>query len=68
MIPFNSNIETIKKYIYFKNGAMYSFLILGLMMMCEAFGIHLPQWGAPLVTILILIAAVVKSRVHMKGV
>ncbi|MEK7632202.1 MAG: DUF475 domain-containing protein [Patescibacteria group bacterium] len=60
-----SNIETIKKYIYLKNGAMYSLLILGIMMMCEAFGIHLPQWGAPLATVLILAAAVVKSRRKM---
>lgn len=61
-----SNIETIKKYIYLKNGAMYSLLILGMMMLFEAFGIHVPQWGAPLATVLILIAAVVKSRVHIK--
>lgn len=63
-----SNIETIKKYIYLKNGAMYSLLILGAMMLLEAFGIHVPQWGAPLATVMILVIAVLKSRVHLKGV
>lgn len=61
-----SNIETIKKYVYLKNGAMYSLLILGMMMLGESFGVHVPQWGAPLCTILILVAAVMKSRVHSK--
>lgn len=61
-----SNIETIKKYKYLKNGAMYSLLILGMMMLGESFGIHVPQWGAPLCTILILVAAVMKSRVHLQ--
>ena len=61
-----SNIETIKKYKYLKNGAMYSLLILGSFMLFEAFGIHLPQWGAPLATILILIVAVLKSRMHFQ--
>lgn len=60
------NIETIKKYIYLKNGAMYSLLILGMMMLLEAFGVHVPQWGAPLATVLILVAAVMKSRMHLK--
>lgn len=61
-----SNIETIKKYKYLKNGAMYSLLILGAFMLLEAFGIHVPQWGAPLATVMILVAAVLKSRSHFQ--
>ncbi len=63
-----SNIETIKKYIYLKNGAMYSLLILGTFMLLEAFGIHVPQWGAPLVTVGILVMAVMKSRARLRSV
>ena len=45
-----NNIENVKKYIYLKNGAMYSVLFLGLIMISEAFGIKAPIWLAPLTT------------------
>ncbi|MCK9351656.1 MAG: DUF475 domain-containing protein [Candidatus Paceibacterota bacterium] len=45
-----NNIENVKKYIYLKNGAMYSVLFLGLIMTSEAFGIHVPPWLAPITT------------------
>ncbi len=44
------NVDRIKKYLYLKNGAMYSVLFLGLFMVLESFGCHLPVWLSPLVT------------------
>lgn len=44
------NIDRIRSYSYLKNGAMYSIGFLGLVMMLEAFGTHMPSWAAPLVT------------------
>ncbi|MCX6739100.1 MAG: DUF475 domain-containing protein [Candidatus Parcubacteria bacterium] len=45
-----NNIDNVKKYIYLKNGAMYSVLFLGLIMISEAFGLAVPIWLAPLTT------------------
>ncbi len=45
-----SNIDRIKKYRYLKNGAMYSILFLGIIMMMDSFGAHIPHWFSPLVT------------------
>jgi uncharacterized protein len=44
------NIERIKKYKYLKNGAMYSILCLGVIMILDSFGFHIPQWLSPLIT------------------
>ncbi len=44
------NIERIKKYLYIKNGAMYSILFLGAIMILDSFGFHIPNWLSPLVT------------------
>ncbi len=48
------NIERIKKYKYLKNGAMYSVLALGTIMVSHAFGVHIPEWVSPVVTTAIL--------------
>ncbi len=40
----------IKKYIFLKNGAMYSVLCLGAIMLADAFGAHIPEWISPVVT------------------
>ena len=45
-----SNIESIKKYVYLKNGAMYSILFLGAVMLLDSFGIHVPEWVSPALT------------------
>ena len=45
-----SNIDRIKKYIYLKNGAMYSVGILGTIMVLESFHVHIPHWLSPLAT------------------
>jgi len=48
------NLDTIRKFAYLKNGAMYSIFCLGIIMCAEAFGLHIPIWFAPLVTIIIV--------------
>lgn len=48
------NIDRIKKYVFLKNGAMYSILFLGLIMLGEAFGLHIPPWFAPIITFAIV--------------
>lgn len=45
-----SNIERVKKYAYLKNGAMYSVLFLGCIMLLHAFRFDVPEWASPLVT------------------
>jgi len=45
-----SNIERIKKYKYLKNGAMYSILFLGAIMVLDAFGFHIAPWLSPIIT------------------
>lgn len=49
-----SNIDRIKKYIYLKNGAMYSILFLGLIMLFDSFGFHIPNWLSPIATFMIV--------------
>jgi hypothetical protein len=44
------NIERIKRWKYLKNGAMYSILGLGLVMILEGFHVELPEWLSPAVT------------------
>lgn len=48
-------IDTISKYAYLKNGAMYSIGVLGALMISESFGKHFPFWFAPLNTVIILV-------------
>lgn len=55
------NIERIKSLIYLKNGAMYSLLILGSVMLADAFHYHVPEWFAPLSTVLIVGYFYIKS-------
>src|SRR3989339_1199135 len=47
-------IDKIKDYIFLKNGAMYSILCLGLVMLFDAFGFHIPEWVSPTVTFAIV--------------
>ena len=44
------NIETVKKYVYLKNGAMYSIFVLGIIMLLDAFGAHIPAYVSPVAT------------------
>jgi uncharacterized protein len=59
-----SNIETVKKYKYLKNGAMYSILILGSIMIVDAYGAHIPSWLSPIVTIFVIGWFFWKSKVE----
>ncbi|MBW9154186.1 DUF475 domain-containing protein [Clostridium estertheticum] len=61
------NIENIKKYIFLKNGAMYSILCLGVVMILEGFKIEIPEYVTPLVTILIILFFFFKSKIHAKN-
>jgi hypothetical protein len=44
------NVDKIKRYRYLKNGAMYSILFLGTIMILDSFGIHIPFWVSPAIT------------------
>lgn len=46
------NIERVKRYVYLKNGAMYSVFFLGTIMLLDAFGFHIPHWVSPAITFL----------------
>jgi hypothetical protein len=48
------NIERVKRYPYLKNGAMYSILVLGTIMLLHAFGWHIPEWVSPAATFLVV--------------
>jgi len=56
------NMETIKKYIYLKNGAMYSVLLLGGIMVLTAFGVAIPHWASPAVIFAVVGFFFLKSR------
>lgn len=56
------NIERIKKYMYLKNGAMYSILVLGTIMLLDSFGYHIPEWLSPIATASIVGYFFLKSR------
>lgn len=45
-----SNIDRIKSYKYLKNGAMYSILFLGVIMILDSLGFYIPHWLSPLIT------------------
>lgn len=57
-----TNIERIKKYVYLKNGAMYSILSLGVIMVLESFGFSVPAWFTPFVTAIIIGYFFIKSK------
>jgi len=60
------NIEKIKKYNFLKNGAMYSILFLGIVMLLDSFGFHIPSWLSPIVTFLIVGYFFLLSKRNMK--
>ncbi len=60
------NIQRIKKYKYLKNGAMYSILFLGGIMLLEAFGHPVPSWGSPVITFASVGYFFWKSKKEMK--
>ena len=59
-------VDRIKKYVYLKNGAMYSVFVLGCVMLAHGFGIHIPEWLAPVATFFIVGYFFFKSRWQAK--
>lgn len=57
-----SNIDRVKRYIYLKNGAMYSIFFLGSIMILDSFGVHIPQWLSPVITISVIGYFFIRSR------
>ncbi len=60
------NIERIKKYAYLKNGAMYSILVLGIVMVLHSFNFHIPEYVSPLSTFIIIGYFFWKSKLELK--
>ncbi len=61
------NIERVKKLVFLKNGAMYSILVLGTIMLLDAFGAHLPAWLSPIITFAIIGYFYWKSKKELEG-
>lgn len=47
-------VETVKKYRFLKNGAMYSIAVLGTVMLAESFGVEVPTWTSPVATFVVI--------------
>ena len=47
-------VNTIKKYRYLKNGAMYSIASLGAIMMAESLSVHVRSYVPPLITFIVV--------------
>ncbi|MEI6659896.1 MAG: DUF475 domain-containing protein [bacterium] len=62
-----SNIDNIKKYVYLKNGAMYSIGVLGVIMTATAFGVHIPEITSPIATFIIVGYFFLKSKSSIKS-
>ncbi len=60
-----SNIENIKKYRYIKNGAMYSILFLGTIMLLNSFGLPIPEWITPIITFTVVASFLWKSKIQI---
>lgn len=58
------NIENIKKYVFLKNGAMYSIFCLGVVMILEGFKVEVPEYISPLVTLTVIGFFFIKSKVY----
>ena len=63
-----SNIERIKKYRYLKNGAMYSILFLGTIMILDSFGYHIPAYISPIITFGTVGYFFYKSRIEIRDI
>lgn len=59
-----NHVHTIKRYLYLKNGAMYSIFFLSGIMLLESFGAHIPVWLSPFVTCGVVLYFYIKSRRH----
>jgi len=62
------NVDRIKKYIFLKNGAMYSILFLGMIMLADSFGFNIPSWLSPVITFGSVAYFWFKSKKHLKDI
>lgn len=60
------NIKRIQKYVYLKNGAMYSIFFLGTIMLFDSFGFYIPQWLSPITTAIMVGYFFLKSKAEIK--
>jgi hypothetical protein len=44
------NVDSIRKYRFLKNGAMYSIFCLGIIMILDSFGFEIPSFVSPVIT------------------
>jgi len=58
------NIDKIRNYTFLKNGAMYSVLVLGIVMLTDGFGIHVPSYVSPMITFIVVGYFYWKSTTH----
>jgi len=61
-------VERIRKYKYLKNGAMYSILCLWCIMVLKSFGIELPEWLSPLITVGVVVYFFWRSKIALKDI
>jgi hypothetical protein len=62
------NVDNIKNYIYLKNGAMYSILFLGIIMVVDSFGFEIPYWVSPVITLAAVGYFFLKSKANLRQV
>ena len=55
------HVDQVKMYPFLKNGAMYSIAFLGVIMLVDSFGFHIPVWVSPVITFGIVGFFMVKS-------
>lgn len=55
------HVDQVKMYPFLKNGAMYSIAFLGMIMLLDSFGFHIPVWVSPVITFGIVGFFLVKS-------
>jgi len=61
------NIDAVKNYRYLKNGAMYSILFLGLIMIANSFGMNIPEWLSPIITFTVIGIFLWKSKTTLQA-
>jgi hypothetical protein len=62
-----SNIDKIRQYRFLKNGAMYSILFLGSIMIMNSFGYNIPEWISPIITFSVVGYFYFKSKAALKA-
>jgi hypothetical protein len=62
------NVDKIKKYKYLKNGAMYSILFLGSIMILDSFGFVIPAWVSPVITFGVVGFFFWKSKIELGNI